>query len=234
MKSLEKQIEFLDATFLPAYGIASINDTRTRVSAETLTDEQLKCVDSLVERLRECYPVKSFSLHKTDYHIVKSEQAISVLKKCLVISNVPFTVNSANAVRLSEENSILRTFRNKSSEYRTNTSIKKMSHDVSQPIIPGTGLSLDGNVLSVDSSLRHVNTLGILMGLQSAGPVNITCTAPDVAPNHGALRVAGDASMERRLSVKGDIFSRGRRVLVEDDLADILSRIVKLEDALDS
>ena len=229
MKDTLKQVEFLDTLLLPAYGISSIHDTTTRVSSDTITDEQLQKIDECVGELRACYPVKSFSLHKTNYRIVKKEQAISVLKRCLVLSNVPFMVNSSNAVRLTEENKSLLYYKQKTSEFRTN--LKSQMNDT---IKAGTGLTRSGDVFSVNSELPHVKALGQLSGLNSSGPVVISCTAPFVSPNAGALRVAGDVNFETRLHVGGDIYIRGKKVITESDLESLLSRITKLEDSLDT
>jgi hypothetical protein len=103
MKDLAEQIEFLDNELLPAYGISSIEDFITEVTASSVKS-RLEEINQCLPNLRSVYQVKVFNLHKTGYMVVKPEQAISILKQCLKMSSIPHNVTVRNAVRLIDDN----------------------------------------------------------------------------------------------------------------------------------
>ena len=106
MKSLSEQIKFLDEIFLPAYGIKSIIDYVSVVGKDNLI-ENLPKINNTIPELRKYFVANKFSLHKTDYKILTSNQAYFVLKMCLQTSAVPFEHPRLNALRLNKKNFVL-------------------------------------------------------------------------------------------------------------------------------
>ena len=115
MKDLFEQIKYLDATFLPIFGIDSIVDYVTEISVNDLKedDEFLEKVNQEVMNLREYFPARDFSFHKTDNQIKTEKQAFSYLLKCLNIAKIPHDLtNRRNVmhVRLISENIVLKQY----------------------------------------------------------------------------------------------------------------------------
>jgi hypothetical protein len=120
MKSLEEQIKFLDIELLPVYGFKAINDYNTKLNTTSIENINnfLEKLNKLIPTFRKIFPVKDFSLHKTEYQIKTHEQALLFLKKCLTVASIPFEFNKKN-LRLISQNNILDKYI-QMSEIRTN------------------------------------------------------------------------------------------------------------------
>lgn len=117
MKSLEKQIEFIDKKLLPLYGIKNIIDYTTVLYVENLCKKVnlVKDVNKLLKEFRELFPVKNFNLHKTDYQIKSEEHAFLFLKKILESCCIYFEsgiVKKKKYLRLIPENNTLKLYIN--------------------------------------------------------------------------------------------------------------------------
>jgi hypothetical protein len=124
MKSLEEQIAFVDKKILPLFGIKSIIDYDS--TFEITSDIDLISFNTLISEFRKVFPVKEFSLHKTKYVIETSNQALCILKKCMELIQLPFTIDtliknkmSFKQLRLIQTNVILYKYIQKMSEIRS-------------------------------------------------------------------------------------------------------------------
>jgi hypothetical protein len=92
MKSKSNQIQFLDTKLLPIYGFKSISDYESKISENDLSKNE-KFIDNLnaiIIDFKKYFPIKDFSLHKTNNKIRDVKHAISFLKRCLSIAIIPF------------------------------------------------------------------------------------------------------------------------------------------------
>ena len=125
MKSLYKQVEFLDKKLLPIYGIKNIVDYNTVLYLDNLNDEAIKKINDLIMEFKQIFPVKNFNLHKTNYKIDSASHSFLFLKKILETTFVHFeygTFKNKKYLRLIPKNNILEKYienMNKTSEIRT-------------------------------------------------------------------------------------------------------------------
>ncbi len=133
MKSLEKQIKFIDTKLLKIFGFNNIVDYETKINISEPETEQIDLVklNELIPEFRELFHAKNFSLHKTNYVIVSKSQAVCLLKTCLELTSIPFDVSlykKKKYLRLISKNNILEDYIQtiKMSENRTlkNNSLK--------------------------------------------------------------------------------------------------------------
>lgn len=115
MKIKKEQIKYLDKTLLPIYGIKSITDYNSPVSIKSIKDNPkiIKELNQNIDGLKAFFPVREFSLHKTDYKIKTASQAFGILKKCLQICNILFEIErieKVSCLRLIKENFILNNY----------------------------------------------------------------------------------------------------------------------------
>ena len=92
MKSLEKQIEFVDIKLLPLFGISNIIDYKTIIylgKLEKITGF-INNFQKILTEFRKTFPVKNFNLHKTAYKIESVEHAFRILKTCLTLTLVQY------------------------------------------------------------------------------------------------------------------------------------------------
>lgn len=125
MKSKTNQIIFLDTKLLPIYGFNSIYDYKTKISENDLSKDShlLTKLNLIINDFKKYFPIKNFSLHKTNNKITSVKHAISFLKRCLIITIVPFefaTIKGIKWLRLIPQNNILTNYINnkKMSEIR--------------------------------------------------------------------------------------------------------------------
>lgn len=90
MKTVEKQITFLDQIWLPVYGFRSLRDTQTCISTLHLDEARMEKLNQLLPQLKKHFVVKPFNFHKTDNRIQTPTQALSVLTKCLDLLELPY------------------------------------------------------------------------------------------------------------------------------------------------
>lgn len=110
MKSLEKQIEFIDKKVLPIYGVKNIKDYQKNICIDEINNTVLMKLNIIMQEFRDIFPVKDFSLHKTNYLIKTFDHAFNFLKKMLDISCVPYEIDKNTGkkmLRLLPENKIL-------------------------------------------------------------------------------------------------------------------------------
>ena len=112
MKYKLDQIEFLDTKLLPIYGFKEINDYSSKISEETLSknDNFLDEINNIIPDFKKVFPVKDFSLHKTNNKIISIKHAMSFLKMCFNIAIVPFectNIKGTRYLRLIPQNNIL-------------------------------------------------------------------------------------------------------------------------------
>lgn len=110
MKSIEKQIEFIDKKILPIFGVKNITDYQKNICLDNIDNLVLQNLNNIIKEFRDIFPVKDFSLHKTNYIIKTTDHAFNFLKKMLDISCVPYELNKNNGkkiMRLLPENKIL-------------------------------------------------------------------------------------------------------------------------------
>ena len=124
MKSIEEQIKFIDTILLPFFGIKSIIDYES--TFEITSEIDLDAFNKIIPDFRKIFPAKEFSLHKTKYIIETSNQALCILKKCMELIQLPYTIDtitknkiSYKQVRLIQTNKNLYNYiENKMSEIR--------------------------------------------------------------------------------------------------------------------
>ncbi len=115
MKSIEKQIEFIDKKLLPLYNIKNIVDHSTVIYEDELSKNKnlLINLNKLMDEFKQLFPVKNFNLHKTNNSISSYEHSFLFLKKILDTSYIYFEVGSIKKrkyLRLIPENKILKTY----------------------------------------------------------------------------------------------------------------------------
>jgi len=132
MKSLEEQISFVDKKLLPFFGFKNICDYDYTFKFSTEID--LDSFNELISEIRKVFPVKEFSLHKINYKVSKSNQALCILKKSLDLIQLPYTVEtivknkiSFKQMRLIRTNIILHNYIKKMTEIRTFEETNKMN-----------------------------------------------------------------------------------------------------------
>lgn len=189
MKPLKQQIYFLDNTLLLIYGFTSIADYETVITIEKLEKikDFLENLNSALKELTQVYPVKKFSLHKTDYKIKTLSQAFNILVMCLEISEVPHTVwtekhsgKTIKYMRLIQKNSHLYKYIDlKMAEIRTNEERSKCmqvepeehsdcgeireKHSIVIPVIPLIHQQVDGRFII---SYNFENFIGKMVSLR--------------------------------------------------------------------
>lgn len=99
MKSIEDQIRFVDKVLLPFFGIKSIIDYDS--TFEITSEINLKEFNLIISEFRQIFPAKEFSLHKTKYKIETSNQALCILKKCMELIQLPYTIDTITKNRIS-------------------------------------------------------------------------------------------------------------------------------------
>lgn len=99
MKSIEDQIKFVDKVLLPFFGIKSIIDYES--TFEITSEIDLISFNLIISEFREIFPAKEFSLHKTKYKIETSNQALCLLKKCMELIQLPYTVDTITHNKMS-------------------------------------------------------------------------------------------------------------------------------------
>lgn len=112
MKYTIKHYEFIDKKLLPMFGIKSICDYQTTISYDDLSKNAdfLDNINELIPELKKLFTVREFSLHKYDNRIKTIQQAIGIIKKCLRLLNINFTIETKKNVkymRLTERNILL-------------------------------------------------------------------------------------------------------------------------------
>lgn len=112
MKNKLDQIKFIDKALLPIFGIKSIIDYKTEISVKTLKKDTdfLNRLNNELGGLKDNFPVREFSLNKSDGKIKTLPQAFGLLKKCLQLANVLFEINNRSNttyLRLIPKNFIL-------------------------------------------------------------------------------------------------------------------------------
>lgn len=156
MKDILRQIEFLDDELLPAFGFRSIDDYVKVVDAASVQSEQrLSAINACIPNLRARYVVKGFNLHKTNYSVIKPEQAISILKHCLKTSCIPHIVSQLNAVRLIPENMILIKYL---SQRQKMSDIRDLPELTNEPAMPTTKMDVLSYLQKDDKNLKRVQT----------------------------------------------------------------------------
>lgn len=97
MKDINKQIKFIDTKLLPLFGLENIKDYVNYIKCslydENEEKEFIKKINDLLIDIKTIFPVKRFNLHKTDNKIKSYRQAINILKMCLEIANITYTVD---------------------------------------------------------------------------------------------------------------------------------------------
>jgi len=140
-------------------------------------------------------------------------QAMSALKRCLTMSNVPFVIEND---KLRLEKSFCQTY------VKTSENMSEMSEFKPTCIEAGLGLTLDGNRLSVNSSQPQITTVGTLTSVVTTGQLSITNTTESVSTNTGSLVINGGMGIQRQLNGNigyfEELFIKGKRVLTEEDL----------------
>lgn len=111
VKSLEKQIEFIDKKLLVLFGINSITDYKTVVYLDNITKTlDIEILNNLMDDIKTTFQVKEFNFHKTDNKINSHNHAFNVLKKCLEMAMIPHDVGynkKKKYLRLISFNNIL-------------------------------------------------------------------------------------------------------------------------------
>lgn len=112
MKSVDKQIEFIDKKLLPIYGIKNIIDYSKVVYLDDLNKDEyiLKKLNEIINEFKQIFPIKNFNLHKTNGEISSCDHSFLFLKKILEISCVYFEsgyIKKRKYLRLIPENKIL-------------------------------------------------------------------------------------------------------------------------------
>jgi hypothetical protein len=130
MKDITKQIQFIDQFMLHLYGIDSLADFNSKISVQMLKKEKkiIDEINKILPKIKKLFPVKDFSLHKTDNKVKSYQQAFGMLKICLRIARIPFEIvkiGKINYLCLNGENIYLKNYinRHKMSEIRENGSI---------------------------------------------------------------------------------------------------------------
>ena len=112
MKIKQEQIEFVDKILLPIFGISSVIDYESSISVKIIKENKT-IIDKLnnnINKLKIIFPVREFSLHKSDNNIKTPAQAFGLLKKCLLLCNILFELVQQNRItflRLIKDNIIL-------------------------------------------------------------------------------------------------------------------------------
>lgn len=137
MKDKFKQIEFMDKTLLPIYGIKSVQDYSTKVSLNDIKKNKtiIQQLNDILPELKDIFPVKEFNLHKTNDKVNSDTQVYAILKKCLQLANILFDVfqdNKVNYVRLIPKNILLENYINKMSDIRENKNLMLESNSDEQ------------------------------------------------------------------------------------------------------
>lgn len=99
MKSIEDQIKFVDKVLLPFFSITSIIDYDS--TFEITSEIDLNAFNLIISDFREIFPAKEFSLHKTKYKIETSNQALCLLKKCMDLIQLPYTIETITKNKIS-------------------------------------------------------------------------------------------------------------------------------------
>lgn len=99
MKSIEDQIKFIDKVLLPFFGIKSVIDYES--TFEITSEIDLVAFNLIISDFREIFPAKDFSLHKTKYKIETSNQALCLLKKCMELIQLPYTIDTITKNKIS-------------------------------------------------------------------------------------------------------------------------------------
>jgi hypothetical protein len=127
MKSLDKQIKFIDTKLLPLFGIKNVIDYKTIIYLHEfdIKKDFLEKLNNIITEFKETFAVKNFNLHKTDYKIKSNSQAFNLLKKCLEITSIQHEIGikkKKKYLRLISENNILNKYIKtmNSSEIRVN------------------------------------------------------------------------------------------------------------------
>lgn len=99
MKSINDQILFVDTVLLPFFGIKSIVDYDS--TFEITSEINLKEFNLIIPDFRIIFPAKEFSLHKTQYKIETSNQALCLLKKSMELIQLPYTIDTITQNKIS-------------------------------------------------------------------------------------------------------------------------------------
>lgn len=126
MKPIEKQIKFIDIKLLPLFGFKAIDDYQYILCVNDIKESIIVKINKLIPIIKKYFPMKSFNLHKTDNKIQSITQSFNVLKKCLTIACIPFTIWSeyhqrkmVKYLRLNTINLILYNYIHRMSEIRS-------------------------------------------------------------------------------------------------------------------
>lgn len=112
MKDKYQQIKFIDTKLLPLFDISSVIDYKNKISINDLTNKSnfLDDMNKLLSDIKKYFPIKELNLHKTDGKIKSILQAFCLLKKLLLIANIPFVIKNINKINylcLIKENNLL-------------------------------------------------------------------------------------------------------------------------------
>jgi hypothetical protein len=115
MKIKQEQIQFVDKILLPFFGIKSVIDYESSISVKIIKENKtiINKLNNNIDELKKVFPVREFSLHKSDNKIKTPAQAFGLLKKCLLLCNILFELVEQNRVtylRLIKENNILQNY----------------------------------------------------------------------------------------------------------------------------
>lgn len=173
MKDLFEQIKYLDATFLPIFGIDSIVDYVTEISVNDLKEDDgfLEKVNQEVSNLREYFPARDFSFHKTDNQIKTEKQAFSYLLKCLNTAKIPHDLtNRRNVmyVRLISENIVLKQYIEKFKMFGQISEIRN-SDSENQNTVNGPWLN-PVSISEPSKSFPFIDPAGFVLGKQVRFP----------------------------------------------------------------
>jgi hypothetical protein len=110
MKDINKQIEFIDTKLLPLFGLENIKDYVNYIKCsfddQTKEKEFIKKINDLLSDIKTLFPIKRFNLHKTDNKIMTYKQAVNILKMCLEIANINYTIDKLNDKSIMRLNTI--------------------------------------------------------------------------------------------------------------------------------
>jgi len=113
MKDINKQIEFIDTKLLPLFGLENIKDYVNHIKCSLDDDndknvekEFIKKINDLLSDIKTLFPIKRFNLHKTDNKIMTYKQVINILKMCLEIANINYTIDKLKNTTIMRLNTI--------------------------------------------------------------------------------------------------------------------------------
>jgi hypothetical protein len=98
MKQLIKQIEFINNTLLPIFGISNLTNYDKIICLQNFDEIEnlVENLNKILDDFKEVFPIKNFNLHKTNNKIISHNNAFNFLKKCLEVAMIPFSCYSSD------------------------------------------------------------------------------------------------------------------------------------------